>query len=257
MEIFLKQLIKDAGEILKEGFFKQTSQVRHKGNIDLVTDTDLKLEEFITERIKENYPNDLIVAEENHFLIKSAFRRWIIDPLDGTTNFVHRFPFVNISIAVEEEDKIVLGAVYNPIFNEFFFAELGKGAFLNENKISVSANSEISNCIVATGFPYDRWEKGDFYIKEFLAFTKTTQGVRRTGSAALDLCYVAAGRFDGFFERKLKPWDMAAGSLIVKEAGGRITKFDGDNWHYSDDTIVASNGFIHDKMIDILANAHE
>ena len=257
MKKFLINLINEAGNILREAFYTKNSLVNHKGNIDLVTDTDLKLENFITSQIKKRYPDDLIIAEEKYSLIKNAKRIWIIDPLDGTTNFVHRFPFVNISIALEIDNEIRFGAVYNPIFNELFFAEKHHGAFLNGSKITVSNNNEISNCIVATGFPYDRWEKGDYYIKEFLAFTKTTQGVRRTGSAAIDLCYVAAGRFDGFFERKLKPWDMAAGSLIVSEAGGKITKFNGNSWHYTNDTIIASNGRIHNKMVNILANAHK
>jgi len=257
METFLKTLIKQAGEILREAFYKKTSQIKHKGNIDLVTDTDIKLEKFITDTILHRFPDDAVIAEENHFEIKEAKRKWIIDPLDGTTNFVHRFPFVNISIGIEEDEQMKYAAVFNPIFNELFYAEKGKGAFLNDKiKLAVSETNKISNCIVATGFPYDRWQRGDYYIKEFLAFTKTTQGVRRTGSAAIDLCYVAAGRFDGFFERKLKPWDMAAGSLIVSEAGGKISKYNGDKWHYTNDTIVASNGKIHSKMIELIQNAH-
>ena len=257
MEKFLKNLIQEAGEILKEAFYKRNSQVSHKGDIDLVTDTDLKLEKFITEQILNAYPKDAVIAEENRFKLKDAKRKWIIDPLDGTTNFVHRFPFVNISIGVEINGKMHYGAVFNPIFNELFFAEYNKGAYLNGRQIHVSQNTMLKDCIVATGFPYDRWQRGDYYIKEFLAFTKTTQGVRRTGSAAIDLCYVAIGRFDGFFERKLKPWDMAAGSLIVSEAGGKITQFKGESWHYTNDTIVASNGLIHTKMIETLSKAHK
>ena len=138
-----------------------------------------------------------------------------------------------------------------------FFAEKGKGAFLNANKISVSSTQQISNSLIATGFPYDRWQNGDFYIAEYLAFMKKCQGMRRVGAASLDLCFVAAGRLDGFFERKLKPWDMAAGSVILSEAGGKITCFDGYKWNPFDETIVASNKIIHRQMVEILGRAHE
>lgn len=257
MEKFIKKLIKNAGYILKKAYYEKSSNVHHKGDIDMVTETDLELESFITKTITEKFPNDIIISEETHFEMKTGKRRWIIDPLDGTTNFVHRLPLVNISIALEIDGEIKFGAVYNPILNELFYAEKDNGAFLNDEKISVSQNSEIKNCLVATGFPYDRWKKGDYYIKEFLAFTKTTQGVRRMGAAAIDLCYVACGRLDGFFERQLKPWDMAAGSLMVLEAGGSITRFDGGEWNCADETIIASNGIIHKNMADILQKAHD
>ena len=256
MEKFIKLLIKDAGAILKEAYYSDISQVHYKGNIDMVTETDIRLENFINKAIIKKFPQDIIISEETNFEMKHGKRRWIIDPLDGTTNFVHKMPFVNISIALEINGEIRFGAVYNPILNELFYAEKDKGSFLNDTKISVSNNTELRNCLVATGFPYDRWERGDYYIKEFLSFTKTTQGVRRMGAAAIDLCYVAAGRLDGFFERQLKPWDMAAGSLMVLEAGGKISKYNGENWSCNDDTIIASNGSIHSNMVDILQNAH-
>ena len=256
MENFIKSLIRDAGLILKKAYYEKSSNVRHKGNIDMVTETDLQLETFITKAISDKFPDDVIISEETHFEMQEGNRRWIIDPLDGTTNFVHRLPLVNISIGLEIDGEIRFGAVYNPIFDELFYAEKGKGAFLNDKKISVSQNAKLKDSLVATGFPYDRWEKGDYYIKEFLAFTKTTHGVRRMGAAAIDLCYVAAGRLDGFFERELKPWDMAAGSLMILEAGGKISKFNGEKWICTDKTIVASNGKIHDKMVEVLQKAH-
>lgn len=249
---FIKSIAGQAGDIIKAGYQRQKNQVSHKGNIDLVTDIDLKSEDFLVKAIKDKYPSHSIITEEKDNLITESNHRWVIDPLDGTTNFSHHYPFCAVSIALEIDNRVEYAVVYNPIFSELFWSQRGKGAFLNGKKINVSQTVKISNSLVATGFPYDRWEKGDIYIKEFLAFMKRTQGVRRAGAAAIDLCYTAAGRLDGFFERKLKPWDMAAGSLILAEAGGKISRYDGSDWHYNDDTIVASNQKIHNKMIDIL-----
>ena len=254
---FMQQLALDTGKILREAFNQSESKIRHKGEIDIVTETDLECEELIVSRIRGKFPADGILTEEQDTVKSASGRRWIIDPLDGTTNFSHRFPFCAVSISLEIDGEIKYGVVYAPILDELFLAEKGKGAFLNEKKIQVSKTDKISNCLVATGFPYDRWQKADFYIKEFLAFTKRTQGVRRAGAAAIDLCYVACGRLDGFFERKLKPWDVAAGNLIIKEAGGKITQFDGADWQITEQTILASNGIIHDEMIGILGRAHD
>lgn len=251
------EIAKNAGEIIRKAFQQKTSNIQYKGDIDLVTETDLQSEKLIIEKIKRSYPKDAIISEERDVINAEATRKWIIDPLDGTTNFSHRYPFCAVSIGVEEDCQMKYGVVYNPILNELFFAELGKGAFLNYEQIEVSKTDKISASIIGTGFPYDRWEKGDYYIQEYLAFTKRCQGVRRAGAAAIDLCYVAAGRLDGFFERKLKPWDMAAGSLIVQEADGKISQFNGDNWHHSNDTITASNSLIHNQMTTILGAAHK
>jgi len=249
---FIKKIALEAGEIIKKGYYSELTNIEHKGQVDLVTETDLKSEELLKKRIKEKFPNDNIVSEETSSGYNFGKRNWIIDPLDGTTNFSHKFPVFAVSIGLEIAGIISFGVVYNPILNEMFFAEKGKGAFYNDELIQVSEKDKISNSLIATGFAYDRWEKGDFYIKEYLAFMKRCQGVRRVGAAAVDLCYVAMGRLDGFFERKLKPWDMAAGSLIVTEAGGNISQFNGEKWHYLDDTIIASNGKIHEEMIEIL-----
>ena len=249
---FIKKIALEAGEIIRLAYYKPETHIEYKGDIDILTETDLQCEEHITNRILERFPNDTILTEESKLSIGTTNQKWIIDPLDGTTNFSHRFPFCAVSIGLEINSEIRYGVIFNPIFNELFFAEKNKGSFLNERKIQISDNSEIKNCLIGTGFPYDRWQKGDYYIKQYLAFMKRCQGVRRAGAAAIDLCYVACGRLDGFFENKLRPWDMAAGSLIITEAGGKITQFDGEDWHYSNDTILACNGKIHEKMIEIL-----
>lgn len=254
---FVKQIALAAGDIIADAFFKPDSKINHKGVIDIVTETDINCEELIVDRILEAFPNDCIVTEERNVINPNANRKWIIDPLDGTTNFSHRFPFCAVSIGLEIDGEIRYGVVNAPILKEVFWAEKRKGAFLNGKQIHVSQTDEISNCLVATGFPYDRWQFADFYIREYLVFMKRCQGVRRAGAAAIDLCYVACGRLDGFFERKLKPWDMAAGSLIINEAGGKITQFDGSDWQYSDQTILASNCLIHDEMVEILKTAHK
>ena len=249
---FIKKIALEAGEIIRDAYYKPKTPIKYKGDIDLLTETDLQCEKHITQKILERFPDDTILTEESEHPEGTTNRKWIIDPLDGTTNFSHRFPFCAVSIGLEIDGEMKYGVVYNPIFNELFYAKKNKGSFLNENKIHVSDNSQISQCLVGTGFPYDRWKHGDYYIKEYLAFMKRCQGVRRAGAASIDLCYLACGRLDGFFENKLKPWDMTAGSLIITEAGGKITQFDGNPWHYSSDTILASNGKIHEKMVEIL-----
>ncbi|MDP8268906.1 MAG: inositol monophosphatase family protein [Candidatus Tenebribacter davisii] len=220
---FMTDLARSTEIIIRKAYNKTETNIKYKGNIDLVTETDLQCEEFIISSIRNKFPEDAILSEESEVINDGAPIKWIIDPLDGTTNFAHRYPFCAVSIGVEELGIMKYGVVFAPILNELFYAEKGKGAFLNNNSISVSKGTKISTSLIGTGFPYDRWEKGDFYIKEYLAFTKKCQGVRRAGAAAIDLCYVACGRLDGFFERKLKPWDTAAGSLIVSEAGGTVS----------------------------------
>lgn len=253
----LKKIIQQAGQMALDDYLKAESVIQHKAEIDLVTETDLMLEKFLQKEILKLYPEHHFLIEESDDQLKSVDHLWIIDPLDGTTNFAHRFPFFAISIAYERSGEIILGLVYVPKMQELFWAEKGKGAFLNGEKIKCSSTTQISNALIATGFPYDRWHKGDFYLQEFAAFMKRTQGVRRAGAAAVDLCYTACGRLDGFFEHKLKPWDTAAGCLIVSEAGGRISDYQGNDRHYTADTIIASNGSIHAKMIEILAQAHQ
>lgn len=252
---FIKKIALEAGEIIRDAYYKPETHIEYKGDIDILTETDLHCEEHIIKRILKRFPSDTILTEESEHPEGKTNPKWIIDPLDGTTNFSHRYPFCAVSIGLEIDEEIKYGVVYNPIMDELFWAEKEKAAFLNDKLIQVSNTNKISESLVATGFPYDRWQNADFYIKDYLAFVKKTQGVRRAGAAAIDLCYVACGRLDGFFERKLKPWDMAAGSLIITEAKGKITQFNGQRWHYLDDTILASNGKIHKKMIEILHRA--
>lgn len=253
---FLLEIIRKAGDIVRESYLRRDSEIRYKGEVDLVTGCDLASEEFLVSAIRKQFPDHAILTEEQNISSPASDHLWIIDPLDGTTNFAHRYPFLAVSIACQLQGRIVAGAVYNPILQELFRAEAGAGAYLNDLPIRVSDQANLSQSLMATGFPYDRWQRGDYYIQEYLAFLKRTQGVRRAGSAAIDLCYVACGRLDGFFERKLKPWDLAAGSFIVREAGGKVTAYDQDDWHYTLDTVIASNGLIHQDMQAILATAH-
>ncbi len=249
---FMEEIAGEAGDIISKGFDSDRKNISFKGRIDIVTEIDLQSEMLLKKRISEKFPMDNIISEETSSGYIFGNRNWIIDPLDGTTNFSHNFPVCAVSIGLEIDGIISYGVIYNPILDELFSAEKGKGAYFNGREIHISKTGKISESLIATGFPYDRWEKGDFYIKEYLAFMKRCQGVRRVGAAAIDLCYVACGRLDGFFERKLKPWDMAAGSLIVKEAGGKISQFNGEKWHYLNDTVIASNGKIHREMIGVL-----
>ena len=242
---------KSAGDLLLENFGKK-QKINYKSDVDLLTEIDKKSEKLIIDIITKNFPGHNILSEESKPTDKKSSYKWIIDPLDGTTNYAHNFPFFCVAIALEIDGEIRLGVVYNPILNELFFAEKGKGAYLNNKKIKVSEIKKITNSLLATGFPYDIKESKNNNIKNFINFSLCAQAVRRPGSASLDQCYVAMGRLDGFWELKLNPWDMAAGSLIVKEAGGKVTDFSGKNFSIYKREIVASNGIIHSDMIDIL-----
>ncbi|MFQ6618531.1 MAG: inositol monophosphatase family protein, partial [Fidelibacterota bacterium] len=193
-----------------------------------------------------------IFAEEGTKKPSLSPYTWIIDPLDGTTNFVHTYPFICISIALQHKDEIVLGVIYDPLRDELFHAEKGEGTYLNEEKITVTENRKLKNSLFAMGFPYELGEEFNNTLKLFKAFVINGQGVRRDGSAALDLCYVAAGRVDGFWEYSLAPWDMAAGSLIVLEAGGKVTDMSGGKFSIYNPQIVASNSLIHEEMLELI-----
>jgi len=253
----LMEIIRTAGAMALEDYYSLATEIEFKGNIDLVTKTDLRIEEYLKQQISSLHPGHDFLIEETDNELKDSNNLWIIDPLDGTTNFSHRFPLFAISIAYEKNKEIILGITYIPYLKELFWAEKGKGAFLNGRKIYTSVTSDISTSLIATGFPYDRWQEGDLYLKEFAAFMKKCQGIRRAGAAVIDLCYTACGRLDGFFERKLKPWDTAAGSLILQEAGGLVTDYSGKPRHYSDSTIIASNKKLHSEMQKILADLKE
>jgi len=245
---------KEAGKIIKENFHKQ-KKIFYKGKIDLVTNIDKKAEDIIIRIIKNSYPNHNILTEESkHSQDPHQEFCWVIDPLDGTTNYVHELPPVSVSIALQKNRESIIGVVYNPINNELFYSEIGKGSFRNKQKISVSKNNNISKALLVTGFPYNMEDAQRNNIHNFTKVIKICQGIRRLGSAAIDLCYVAAGIFDGFWELELMPWDTAAGILIVKEAGGRISKINNEKFSIFDKEIVATNGFIHNELLNILGN---
>ena len=227
------------------------SAISYKGRDNIVTDVDKKSEKIIINMIRARFPDHSILSEERGRIDAGSEYRWIIDPLDGTTNFAHAFPFFSVSIALERSGSVILGAVYDPMRDELFFAESGKGAYLNNKRIKVSAVNKLSASFLATGFSYGRIRK-DKNVVNFRKFLLRAMAIRRAGSAALDLSYVACGRFDGFWEMDLKPWDSAAGYLIVKEAKGTVTKFDGSAYSFYDNNILASNGKIHPLMCSVL-----
>lgn len=242
-----------AGEILRDNW-RLPKSIDYKGTIDLVTSADRNSERKITEVIRQSFPDHSVLAEEEVDIqnAQSAYR-WIVDPLDGTTNFAHGHPQFCVSIALEQSGRVIFGLVYDPIRDERFEAALGQGATLNGEALRVSMVNELDKALLATGFPYDRREFADFYLGYFKEFMIRCQGIRRGGSAALDLCYVACGRFDGFWELKLKPWDIAAGALIVAEAGGRLSNFSGETFSISDRETLATNRLIHEEMVHIAA----
>src|SRR5208337_3574424 len=243
-----------AGKLLRENI-SGNRQIIYKGDINLVTEMDMRSERAVVEVIRAAFPHHGIVAEEEiHFRNASGFT-WIIDPLDGTTNYAHGYPCFSVSIALEQEGTIIAGVVYDPMREELFSAQTAQGAFLNGRKISVSSTETLIKSLLATGFPYDRKVCERNNLEYFRDLLMASQEIRRDGSAALDLCSVACGRFDGFWELKLKPWDVAAGSLIVTEAGGMVTDLSGEKFNLHAEEILASNGRIHRQMVDILQEA--
>jgi len=243
---------KEAGKILKQSVGKVRS-IEYKEGYDrnLVTEVDKKSEETIVQIIKKHYPSHEILAEERGSQGKSK-TKWVIDPLDGTTNFTHGLPCFCVSIGVEVEGEIVCGVIYDPNFNELFTAEKGKGAFLNGKRIHVSQQPTLSKSMLVTGFPYNIVENPNHAVERFVNFLMKAQAVRRMGSAAIDLAYVACGRFDGFWEVALNPWDMAAGVLLVDEAGGKVNNFTGGTFSIYEKEILASNGIIQQEMLELL-----
>ena len=222
----LERLARQAGSILRDGYNKEHT-VHYKGTIDLVTEADHASEAFLLGEIKSAFPGGHILAEESGNIQGSNEDLWYIDPLDGTVNYAHHIPIFCVSIGFASNGRLTLGVVYDPMRDELFSAEKGKGAFLNGKRINVSNTTELQKSLLVTGFPYDTWDTDLDNFKYFERLAKKTQGVRRLGSAALDACYVGAGRFDGFWEFKLKAWDVAAGGLIASEAGAKVTAIDG------------------------------
>lgn len=240
-----------SGLLIKRSVGK-ISDISYKGRDNIVTDVDKASEKLIIKIIKGAFPDHSILSEERPPMDSGSRYRWIIDPIDGTTNFAHAFPFFCVSIALEEDGRVILGVVYDPMREEVFIAEDGKGSALNGRRISVSGVSGLGKSFLATGFSYGVTRK-DRNITHFKNLLSKTQAIRRAGSAALDLCYVACGRFDGFWEMNLRPWDVAAASLIVKEAGGKVTKFDGKPYLHYEKNILATNGRIHKQIVKVLS----
>jgi len=251
---FAMDVARKAGTLLKERFSLE-HEVEFKGAVDLVTEADRMSEELILSAIRETWPDHDVMAEETPYKKKASPWRWIVDPLDGTTNYAHGFPVFCVSLAWEFEGELWGGVIYNPLLEEMFWSQRGKGAYLNGKRLSVSPLSDLSISLLATGFPYDIRETKEDNLSEFSFLAKRAQAIRRAGSAALDLAYVAAGRLDGFWELKLAPWDTAAGSLMVKEAGGRVTEISGEPYTFSSRSIVATNGLIHGAMLESLGRA--
>lgn len=239
-----------AGKMIKACLDKP-KKVRYKGAINIVTDVDEKAEDLIVKKLKKAFPEYGILAEESPEE-KKGDCKWIIDPIDGTTNFAHGFPFFAVSIALEKQGETVLGVVYDPIRDELFTAIKAKGAFLNKKRIRVSKVKEMEKSFLATGFAYNFKTSKQNNIENFTNFMMASMAVRRAGAATLDLCYVACGRFDGFWELDLCPWDTAAAELIIREAGGRVSKIDGTKFSNYGKNMLASNGLIHKHMVKIL-----
>jgi myo-inositol-1(or 4)-monophosphatase len=253
---FAEQTAQKAGILLKEKLNKK-HEIYYKGEINLVTEADKMSEDLIVTAIRRNYADHGILAEESPAIAGSGKFRWIIDPLDGTTNYAHGYPVFCVSIALEDDGIVIIGVIYDPMRDEMFTAVCGEGAYLNGNRLKVSSATDISRSLLATGFPYDIRKSKKNNIDYFISMAKRAQAVRRAGAAALDLAYVAAGRFDGFWELKLMPWDMAAGVLMVKESGGTISDTAGKEWYLTSPDVVASNGFIHQQMIKVLVNRNK
>jgi myo-inositol-1(or 4)-monophosphatase len=250
---FSKDLAMRAGEMLRKGF-NRSLKVRYKGRINPVTDLDVKAEKFITDAITRTYPDHEILAEEGTDSESESKYRWVIDPIDGTVNFTHAFPVYAVSIGLLYDGRPELGAVYDPDRNELFWAARGRGACLNKQKISVTSESKLERALVATGFAYDIGTARRNNLGLFSRMAKKSQGVRRLGSAALDLCWLASGRLDGFWELKLHPWDTAAAVVVVQEAGGKITRLDGKPYSIFDKEILATNGKLHRAMSRVLTS---
>jgi myo-inositol-1(or 4)-monophosphatase len=246
-----ESIARRAGAGVLEGFGRK-GRVKQKGAIDLVTEFDQRSEELIISALQKEFPDHAILAEESGHHAKAGEYRWIVDPIDGTTNFAHSFPLFAISMALARGNVPVAGVVYDPLHDEMFAAEQGQGATLNGRPMHVSSQANLGQSLLATGFAYDIRTNPRNNLAQFGQFQFRTQGVRRLGSAALDCAWTAAGRVDGYWEFGVKPWDIAAGALLVREAGGRSTSTDGDESFLSTDTIVVSNGLIHEQMLCVL-----
>jgi myo-inositol-1(or 4)-monophosphatase len=241
-----------AGALLRTNWLKPKTVEVKTDIVDLVTNVDKAADALITDILRTHFPTHRIIAEESAVSGQESPYRWYIDPLDGTTNFAHSFPHFAVSVALVHESQVIVAVVHDPLRNETFCATRGNGATLNGIPIHVSQAPTLEHSLVLTGFPYDRRKRSEYYLRFYQAFMVRTQGVRRCGSASLDLCYVACGRADGFWEWRLQPWDIAAGSLIVEEAGGTMSDFSGNPFDVLGEQTLASNGLLHQEMVEVL-----
>lgn len=244
-------LVRDFGEVEK-------LQVSMKGTSDFVTSADIKTEKTLRQELKKGRPTFGFLMEEGGEIAgEDKSHRWIIDPIDGTTNFIHGIPHFCISVGLERDGEIIAGVIYDPISDSMFHAEKGAGAYLNEWRLRVSARRTLEDAVIATGIPHRGRPGHEPFLKELTAVMDNCAGVRRFGSAALDLAYVAAGRYEAYFERAIQPWDMAAGIVMVKEAGGYVSGFDGKTDMLSTGDVVAANDQLHSKLLTLLRKAHD
>jgi len=241
-------IIKEAGTLLKN-YSEKKFKIYYKGDIDPVTTADKKIEKFIIKNLKKYFPEYSILSEEKGLKKLKSHFCFIIDPLDGTVNFSHHFPVFAISIALTYKEKIIFGATYDVKRDELFYASKNNGSYLNKKKIYVSNTNKLKKALLTTGFPYYIWKKPKRVIKILKNILTHAQGVRRLGAATIDLCWLACGRIDGFWEEGLKIWDTAAGKIIIEEAGGKVTDYSGKNFTLKANTIVASNGFLHKEIV--------
>ncbi|MGF1506670.1 MAG: inositol monophosphatase family protein [Anaerolineae bacterium] len=251
-----QRIAREAGALLLEEYDKPR-QINHKGRVDLVTQADGASEQLIVERLQAAFPDHRIVAEEEGE-VAGGDLTWYVDPLDGTTNFAHGFPVFAVSMALVQAGEPVVGVIYDPMRDELFAAERGGGAYLNGKAIFVTGAATLEDALIATGFPYDHLTAEDNNTRALSVFLRRVQGLRRAGAAALDMAYVAAGRLDGYWEMRVKPWDVAAGVVLVREAGGMVSTYEGrrTSLFEGEMRIAASNGRIHEEMLDVLKEVY-
>jgi len=246
------EIAKEAGEVIREGFGKKFSIEFKTDEANLVTNIDKEAERIILDFIKKEYPSHSIIAEESGRENNSSKYTWVVDPLDGTTNFAHKLPIFAVSIGLQKNNETIIGVIYDVMRNTVYSTEKGSGAYENKKRIKVSENDDLLKSVLVTGFPYDIKENYKEAVKIFGSFLTKTRAVRRLGSAAIDFCYVASGTFDGFWETNLAPWDVSAGILLVEEAGGKVTNFNNDKLDIFSKQYLATNGFVHKRMLDVL-----
>lgn len=253
MRKFIEELARASGRILLSGYGKiKSKDIEEKSRNEFVTHIDVKSEKFIRQRIRDRFPGHTVVGEEEGGEFSKQGFEWIIDPLDGTHNFIHGLPFFCVSLALAENGIVKYGVIFDPVHDELYSAEKGQGCFLNRKKITVSETTDLSKCFLATGYPFRAHDSLDYYLQTFKEIMLNTAAMRRAGSAAMDLCYTAKGTFDGFWELSLKLWDIAAGILIVEEAGGKVSPFTPGTDYMETGNIFASNPHVHEQLLQLI-----